>query len=72
MSSYQEKLIEARQTDLSNKAFLSDAEGSVYLSLGRTAFMQFAKKIGCRKKVGNRVVNDREIIDRALKRGEAL
>jgi len=71
MSIYQEKLKQARASDLSNKAFLTDFEAAAYLSIGRTAFREFAREIGCRKKIGRRVLNDRAVIDAALRRGDA-
>lgn len=71
-SLYQRQLEQARASDLSNKPFLSDVEGAVYLSLGKTAFREFAQRIGCRKRIGGRVVNDRAVIDDALRRGKAL
>lgn len=69
MSNYTEKLNEAKRNNFI-KPFLSDFEGAAYTGLGRTSFRAFAKKINCRRKIGRRVVNDRAVIDQALKRGE--
>ncbi len=57
--------------DLSQKRYLNDFEGASYLGLSRSAFRIFAEKIGCRRKIGNRTINDRQIIDDALKAGDA-
>lgn len=72
MSYYAKKIDEARQTDLCEKRFLTDFEGAAYLSIGRTAFRKFAEKIGCRRKIGRRTVNDRIAIDEALQRGDGV
>lgn len=71
MSAYTEQMEQAKNNDLSHKSFLSDTEGAAYLSIGKTKFRQFAKQIGCRKRIGRRVLNDRAVIDAALKRGDA-
>lgn len=71
MSAYTQKMEQAKSNDLSQKAFLTDIEGAVYLSIGRTAFREFAQTIGCRKRIGRRVLNDRAVIDAALRRGDA-
>ena len=71
MSAYTQKMEQAKSNDLSQKAFLTDFEAAAYLSIGRTAFREFAREIGCRKKIGRRVLNDRAVIDAALRRGDA-
>ena len=72
MSRYLQQVEEARQSDLSTKSFLTDIEASAYTSLGRTHFRAWAEKIGCRRKIGRRVLNDRAVIDKALQRGDAV
>lgn len=60
---------EARQKDYSNRANLSDFEGAAYVGVSRNTFRRFAQDIGCRRRVGRRVLNDKSVIDQALKRG---
>lgn len=72
MSKYLQQIEAAKNTDFGSRRFLTDYEASAYLSLGRTAFRSWAEQIGCRRKIGRRVVNDREVIDAALKRGDAV
>lgn len=71
MSRYLQQVEEARQRDLSKKQFLTDVEGAVYTSLGVTTFRKWAVKIGCKHKVGSRVVNDKAVIDAALRGSDA-
>lgn len=70
MSYYAQKIEEAKRTDFSGKRYLTDFEAAAYTSLGRTTFRAWAKRIGCRHKVGRRNLNDRYAIDEALKRGD--
>lgn len=67
------KMREARRADYSNRSYLSDFEGAAYTGLSRTTFRKFAQRIGCRRKVSaGRVLNDRKIIDQALRGGDAV
>ena len=66
MGYYARKTEEARYTDFSNKQYLTDWEAAAYTSFGRTKFRNWAEQIGCRRKVGQRVVNDKSVIDAAL------
>lgn len=69
---FQRKMQEARKRDLTKEPYLTDFEGAAYTKLSRTAFRRWAAQIGCRRKIGGRLVNDRAVIDQALKRGDAL
>lgn len=69
---FQKKMQEARSSDFTGKAFLTDYEGAVYTGVSRSTFRRWAAQIGCRRKIGSRLVNDRAVIDQALKRGDAL
>ena len=70
MSAYMTQMEKARTSDLSHKSYLSDIEGAAYVGIGRTKFRELARQIGCRRKVGTRVLNDRAMIDEALRRGD--
>lgn len=70
MSAYTEQMEQVRRNDLSHKAYLTDMEGAAYLSIGKTKFRAFAAQIGCKKRIGRRVLNDKAVIDAALKRGD--
>ena len=51
MSKLTERVEEAKRADLNNKRYLSDIEASVYVGLSVTAFRDWAKRIGCRRKI---------------------
>jgi len=70
--SFKEQINKAKQTDLSGKAFLNEAESCAYTTLGRTKFREWAKKIGALRKIGHRNLYDREAMDAAIRRGDVV
>lgn len=63
---YNTKSEEAQNTDLSAKRWLNDFEAAVYVGIGRTTFRKWAEQIGCKRRIGRRVLNDKVVIDEAL------
>ena len=51
---------------MDNRRLLSDKEGAEYVGLGVSSFRIWSAKIGAKKKIGNRSLNDRKVIDAAL------
>ena len=51
---------------LNEKRMLSIEEACFYTGMGRTACRVWLDKIGATKKIGRRVICDREVIDREL------
>lgn len=72
MSNFKPKALQAESETFTERAFLNDFEAAAYVGVGRTSFRKFAEEIGCRRKVGRRVVNDKAVIDKALQRGDAI
>ena len=66
MSRYLQQIEKARLSNLRDKSYLTDIEGCVYTSLGRSYFKKWAAENGCRLRIGRRVVYDRAAIDKAL------
>ena len=63
-----------KNADINNKRYLSDLEAAAYVGLSPTTFRLWAKRIGCRRKVGEgkrcHVVNIRSLIDDAIMNSE--
>ena len=59
---------------LERKVYLSDAEGSAYTGLSLSAFREWSKKIGARRKLGDgtrsKTVVVRAIVDKAIMEGK--
>ena len=72
MSNFKREALQAESATLTDRAFLNDFEAAAYVGVGRTTFRKFAGQIGCRRKVGRRVVNDKAVIDAALQRGDVI
>lgn len=51
---------------LSEKRMLSIDEACFYTGMGKTVCRKWLNEIGATKKIGKRVICDREVIDRAL------
>lgn len=51
---------------LNEKRMLSIEEAAFYTGMGRTVCRKWLDQIGAVKKIGKRVICDREVIDKAL------
>lgn len=58
---------------LERKIYLNDEEGAAYTGMSITAFREWSKRIGCRRKLGagtrGKVTNVKAIIDKAILEG---
>jgi len=66
MSRYIESMEKAASENLDGRRWLNVYQGCAYTCLGRTAFLQLAKEAGATRRVGTRVIYDKEALDRAL------
>ncbi len=66
MSLYKQKMNAARNVDFSARRWLNISEAATYCGVGCTSFRKLAAKIGAARKIGGRVVYDKQIIDAAL------
>lgn len=55
---------------LERKVYLTDKEGSVYTNLSLPTFRAWSKMIGASRKVGNRNLHIKEIIDKNIWEGK--
>lgn len=51
---------------INEKRMLDANEVCIYLSLGRTKGVAYAKSIGAERKIGRRCLYDKKVIDKAL------
>lgn len=58
---YKKSLNEAQ-----NVRLMSMDQGAAYVGLGRTAFREYAAKIGAVRHIGRRVLYDKHVIDSAI------
>lgn len=60
------------QADISHKLLLKEQEGAFRYGMGRTKFRAWAAQIGAKRKIGRCSLYDREVMDRAVRKGEAV
>ena len=53
--------------NIRDKALLTEDEARFYVSMGRTAFREWAREIGAIRRRGRRVLYNREVIDNYLR-----
>lgn len=60
MSRYIENMEKAASENLGSRRWLNVYQGCAYTSLGSTAFLRLAKEAGATRRVGKRVIYDKE------------
>lgn len=55
-----------RQVQEIEARMLTQKQAETYAGMGKTAFTAWAEQIGARRKIGRKVLYDRQIIDRAF------
>ena len=55
-----------KQINTQNVRLMSVEEAATYMGLGRTAFREYAVKIGADRHIGRRVLYDKHVLDKAI------